>query len=90
MSETVEILAEQLAEIDGDTLTPLVQSALGSRTVEVLSWEYERLQGGIAAGTAVYRFSGQGRDQGKAVPWSLILKTLRPEGGSADVSDWDH
>jgi hypothetical protein len=90
MNEAVETLEVQLAEIDGDTLAPLVHSALGSKTVEVLSWEYEQLHGGIAAGTAVYRFSGQGRDQGKVVPWSLILKTLRPEGGSAGVSAWDY
>jgi hypothetical protein len=80
----------QLAAVDEAILTPLVQSALDSKTVEVVNWEFVRLHGGIAAGTAVYRFSGQGRDQGQAVPWSLILKELRPEGGSADASAWDY
>jgi hypothetical protein len=90
MDEKSEEQTAQLAAIGGATLTPLVQRALGSETVEVVDWECEQLHGGIGAGTAVYRFSGQGRDQGQTVPWSLILKTLLPEGGSAKVSAWDY
>jgi hypothetical protein len=90
MSEKLETQAAQLAATDQATLTPLVQSALGSETVEVVNWEFEQLHGGIAAGTAVYRFSGQGRDQHQTIPWSLILKILRSEGGSADASAWDY
>jgi hypothetical protein len=90
MNEKLEIQAAQLAEIDQATLTPLVQCALGSNTVEVIDWEFEQLHGGMAAGTAIYRFSGQGRDRGQTMPWSLILKVLRPAGGSADVSAWDY
>ncbi len=85
-----EMQAVRLAAIDRATLTPLVQSALNSETVEVVNWECEQLHGGIAAGTAIYRFSGQGRDQGQTIPWSLILKILWPEGGNADVSAWDY
>jgi hypothetical protein len=88
--ETTEPQAAQLAAIDQATLTPLVQSAAGSNTVEVVNWESEQLHGGIAAGTAVYRFSGQGRDQGRTMPWSLILKLLRSGVGSADPSSWDY
>ena len=90
MDEKLEIQAARLASIDQATLTPLVRSALGSKAVEVLNWEFERLHGGIAAGTAVYRFSGQGRDQHQTIPWSLILKVLQSEGGSADASAWDY
>jgi len=90
MDEKLEIQAAQLAAIDQATLTPLVQRALGSKTVEVANWEVERLHGGLAAGTAVYRFSGQGRDQGQTIPWSLILKVLRSGVGSADASAWDY
>jgi hypothetical protein len=90
MDEKLETQAAQLAEIDQATLTPLVRSALSRETVEVVNWEFEQLHGGIGAGTAVYRFSGQGRDQHQTIPWSLILKMLRPEGGSADVSAWDY
>ena len=84
MDEKLEPQAAQLAAIDQATLTPLVQSALNSETVEVVDWEVEQLHGGLAAGTAIYRFSGQGRDQNQTIPWSLILKVVRPEGGSAD------
>ena len=80
----------QLEAIDQATLTPLVQSALDSDTVEVIDWGYEPVHAGIGAGTAVYRFSGQGRDQDRTVPWSLILKVVSPEGGSDDVSAWNY
>jgi hypothetical protein len=90
MDEKLEAQTAQLAAIDHATLTPLVQSALGSKTVEVLNWECEQLHGGMAAGTAIYRFSGQGRDQQQTIPWSLILKILRSGVGSADASAWDY
>ena len=90
MDEELETQTAQLAAIDQATLTPLVRSALGSKTVEVVNWEFEQLHGGIAAGTAVYRFSGQGRDQHQTIPWSLILKILRSGVGSADASAWDY
>ena len=90
MGEEFEIQAAQLAAVDQATLTPLVQSALDSKTVEVVRWEFKQLHGGIGVGTGIYRFSGQGRDGGQSIPWSLILKTLRPEGGSPDVSAWNY
>jgi hypothetical protein len=90
MDEQLKSQAAQLAAIDRATLAPLAQRALGSKTFEVVDWEFEPLHGGIAAGTAIYRFFGQGRDRGRTIPWSLILKILRPEGGSADVSAWDY
>ena len=90
MDELPEEGMDKLATVDKATLTPLVQSALDSETVEVVNWEFEQTYGGIGAGTAIYRFSGKGRDQGQQVPWSLILKELRPKGGSAGVSAWDY
>jgi hypothetical protein len=90
MDGTIETRTAQLAAINQTTLTPLVQSALGSKTIEVVDWACQQLHGGIAAGTAVYRFSGQGRDQHQKIPWSLILKILRSEGGSADTAAWDY
>ena len=90
MDEKLETQAASLAAIDQATLAPLVRNALNSETVEVVKWEFEQLHGGIAAGTSVYRFSGTGRDQGRTIPWSLILKMLRSEGGSADISAWDY
>jgi len=90
MDEKLETQTAQLAAIDQATLTPIVQSALNSETVEVTDWESEQLHGGMAAGTAVYRFAGRGRDQHQTIPWSLILKILRSGVGSADVSAWDY
>jgi hypothetical protein len=90
MDESPEERMAQLAAIDQATLTPLVQSALGSETAEVVDWEFEPIYGGIGVGTAIYRFTGEGRDQGQEVPWSLILKELRPEGGSDDISAWNY
>ncbi len=81
---------DPLADIDQALLTPLVRSALDSDSVEVLNWGHEPLHAGIGAGTAVYRFSGQGRDQDRTIPWSLVLKTLSSAGGSDDLSAWDY
>jgi hypothetical protein len=80
----------QLDAINRATLTPLVRSALNSETVEVTSWDCEQQHGGIGLGTAIYRFSGEGHDQGLKVPWSLILKTLCPAEDNATVSAWNY
>jgi hypothetical protein len=90
MDEKLETQTAQLAGIDRATLTPLVQSALNHPAVEVIDWHREQLHGGAGAGNAVYRFSGQGRDQGQEVPWSLILKTIHPVGGNLDASAWNY
>ena len=90
MDEKLETQAAQLAAIDRATLMPLVQSALNSETVEVIDWKCEQLHGGIGLGTAIYRFVGQGRDQGQMVPWSLILKTLHPQVSGDDPSAWNY
>jgi hypothetical protein len=85
-----KVLAPQLTAIDGDTLAPLVQSALASETAAVIDWDYEQLHAGAGAVTAVYRFSGDGCDQDRTIPWSLILKVLTPPGGSTNVSAWNY
>ena len=90
LETTPETQTAQLATIDQATLTLLVQSALNSETVEVINWDYEQLHAGVGAGTAVYRFSGEGRDQEQKMPWSLILKTLCPAGDNTNVSAWNY
>ena len=87
---TPETQTPQWAAIDQATLTPLVQSALNSETVEVIDWHCEQLHGGAGAGNAVYHFAGKGRDQGQEVPWSLILKTIHPAGGNPNASAWNY
>jgi len=90
MDETLETQTAQLAAIDRAVLAPLVRSALNSDSVEVIDWHCEQLHGGAGAGNAVYRFAGQGRDQGQGVPWSLILKTLQPQVPGDDPSAWNY
>jgi len=85
-----EAQSSHFSTINQHTLTPLVRKALSSNTVEVSTWECEQLHGGIGLGTAIYRFVGQGRDQGQKVPWSLILKTLCPTADNILVSAWNY
>jgi hypothetical protein len=90
VGEKQETSTAQLASVDQAILTPLVQSALNSETVEVMTWDHEQLHGGAGTGNAIYRFTGQGRDGEQEIPWSLILKTLSPGEGNTDVSAWNY
>jgi hypothetical protein len=90
MNERLEAQAAQLADIDQATLTPLVRSALGSKNVEVIGWNCEQLHGGIGAGNAVFRFSGQVRDQERNLLWSLILKSTCQAGDNTAASAWNY
>jgi hypothetical protein len=92
MDEKPETMAEkhpqQLDGINQDTLTPLVQRALGRQTVQVIEWDVQQIHGGFGGGvfaSAVYRFTGQARDKDQTEPWSLILKTFSP-GDTTDPS----
>jgi hypothetical protein len=80
--KTIEEQTGKLDAIDQATLTPLVQRSLGRKTVQVINWDLQQIHGGLGGGlftTALYRFTGQGHDQEKIVPWSLILKTFSPD-----------
>jgi hypothetical protein len=71
------------------TLTPLVQSAMQNSGLQVRRWGYKQLHGGVGKGTAIYRYSGDGEDHGRKIPWSLILKTVQPSGNRS-VHAWDY
>jgi hypothetical protein len=90
MTERLEAQAAQLAAIDRAILTPLVQSALGNKRVEVIGWDCEQLHGGIGVGNAVFRFSGQARDQERNLLWSLILKSTCQAGDNTAASAWNY
>ena len=86
MNQRTETIAEtqagQLDTIDQAVLTPLVQRALDRPTIQVTEWDVQQIHGGIGGGlfaSAIFRFTGQARDQGQTVPWSLILKTFSPQ-----------
>jgi hypothetical protein len=80
----------QLQCIDHATLTPLVRQALGSETVEVIDWQRQQIHGGAQAFSSLYRFSGDARDQGQAIPWSTILKAIRPVPDRDDPSHFGY
>ena len=74
--------------IDAAKLTPLVRRAQGCEMARITDWHCQQIRAGVGAGTAVYRFTGQARDQEKTVPWSLVLKVLHPVAGQDDPSHW--
>ncbi len=90
MDEKLEKGAARLIAIDQATLTPLVQSALNSETVEVTNWECKQLHGGAGTGNAVHRLAGQGLDREQEISWSLILKTAYPQEDNAHISAWNY
>ena len=95
MNQRTETIAEtqagQLDTIDQAVLTPLVQRALDRPTIQVTEWDVQQIHGGIGGGlfaSAIFRFTGQARDQGQTVPWSLILKTFSPAADAAPDSPY--
>jgi hypothetical protein len=85
-----EVQASELDAVNQTVLAPLVRRALNSEAAEVTDWGCEQLHAGFGAGTAIHRFTGQGRDKGQTVPWSLILKVLRPTADGDDPSAWNY
>jgi hypothetical protein len=67
----------ELPTIDQAALTPVLRRALDSETVQVVDWDCQPLQAGVGLASSVFRVSGQARDQGDTIPWSLILKVVR-------------
>jgi hypothetical protein len=98
MSEVIESTAQaQLDAIDRATLTPLVQNALNSDTIEVVDWRCTPLKigGGQYAGVlGVYRFSGHAQDQitQQKTAWSMILKAFGSASapGGSNITAWDY
>ena len=83
------VQSPQLDAIDRAILTPLVQSALSSDTVEVTDWTCEQLHAGFGEWSVVHRFDGQAHDRDQTVQWSLILKVLDSGRGIALQGDSD-
>ncbi|MBI3243161.1 MAG: hypothetical protein HYZ49_12785 [Chloroflexi bacterium] len=83
---------ECLPAIDRATLTPRVQRALNSETVELNDWTLQPIHSGFEVRAGVYRLIGRAHDHERAVPWSLILKIVRPAPGSSedDPHDWNY
>ncbi len=80
----------ELDSINRDKLVPLVRSAVGTDTLEVVDWYLLPIHGGLGLGTTVYRAAGTGRDKGRDVDWSIILKVIHAASQNEDACDWNH
>src|SRR5579859_4715518 len=81
----------RLKAIDKATLTPLVESALGSEPIDIMDWRYQPIHGGagdlgsdMPGVGGIARFAGNACVQRNIVPWSLILKVLPPRAPGDD------
>jgi hypothetical protein len=80
----------ELEVIERATLTELVRRSLRSNTLEVRDWSCQAIHGGGGGSTGgVYRLAGTALDQGKPVPWSLILKVVAAPAIAGAPSNWD-
>jgi hypothetical protein len=71
-------------EVDRDYLTDLVRKALDQPRLEISEWKVQPIHGGLEFNSAVFRFQGEARQAGATIPWSLILKVVRPSQEASD------
>src|SRR5512136_544106 len=71
-------------EVDRDHLTGLVRKALDRPTLQISEWKVQPIQGGFEWDSAVFRFQGEARGAGETIPWSLILKVVKPSQTASD------
>jgi hypothetical protein len=65
-------------EVDQVYLTDLVRKALDRPALEVSVWKAQQLHGGLEWDSALFRFQGEAKDAGESIPWSLVLKAVKP------------
>lgn len=77
-------------QVEHDALTEIVRRALGRPAAEVVDWQARPVYGGVGSvdGTRwLARITGVACDGTEAVPWSVIVKTVRgPDAGATDAS----
>ena len=71
-------------EVDQAYLTSLVRKALDRPGLHVKEWKSEALHGGMEWDSAVFRFQGTAKETGETIPWSLILKVVKPTKKAED------
>ena len=64
--------------IDRQKLERLVRVSLGLDAAELIDWHLVSIRTGADLSFSVYRVAGTARDRGQTVPWSVILKVVRP------------
>jgi hypothetical protein len=82
--------ADPLHTLDRSAITPLVRRAMHSPTVEVSDWSVYPIHSSGGEGLGVYRFVGTGEDQGRRMPWSLILKAFGAPAEGGEEGDWNY
>jgi len=75
--------------MDRAALSRAVSNAVGSENVEVIDWRAHSIHAAFNQSTGgVCRLTGESADRGTIVPWSMVLKAVRPSddpfGGSTD------
>jgi hypothetical protein len=87
-------VSEQVARVDGATVSTVARRVLGSPTADVVRWEARVAYGGfgVVAGTnCVLRVSGEAADTGGTRPWSAYVKITRvPPADAGEAHDPTH
>jgi hypothetical protein len=74
----MESSVDQKVTLDPALLAPLARQATGREDLRLEGWQVQKIIGGIEQGSAVLRLSGEGYSAGESVPWTMILKIIRP------------
>src|SRR5262245_20414909 len=78
-----------LVGVEQATLTPIVRQVTQRKHAELLDWECQALDGGVGdlglGLVGLYRLTGQIRDEGEVIPWSVVLKSAQVDADEAKV-----
>lgn len=77
-----------LGALDAVALTPLARRALRRGTAELLGWRRAPIAYDVyLPHRTLVRFSGMADVAAAAVPWSIVLKRMRPPRGGKETGD---
>ena len=78
--------------LDQTVLTPVVRHALRSTTVELTHWSIQPLKHLLVNPTTggLYRVAGRGRDSGRELPWSVVLKLANAPAQEPQPAHWNY
>jgi len=79
---------EENLQIDPAYLSSLVRAASQNPRSMVNDWQAQRLHGGFQLNSSIYRLQGHMQEAGNLLPWSLVLKVIRPDPAYADLHDY--
>ena len=74
---------DPLKNIDAALFTSLVRRAMNRETIEIVDWHSKELYG-ASPNSKIIRFAGNARDHATILPWTLILKVVRPDDNADD------